>query len=133
MLVLGAICLAMGCRSSGGQQAVPGYERVAADRFGDSVTFFPNAADGYVLCVHELASDVPMPYPRVSYFVFDKEVERIVFEEQEITGRVSWLDEYHIEVEIVPGTVTANRQPPQGYVVDVRTGERRSRPASHQK
>jgi hypothetical protein len=127
VLLIGMICLLAGCRTSGEQQSAPEYERIAADRFGDEVTFFPNASDDYVLCVHRVSSDVPMPHPRISFFVFDKPGEQVVFEEKAITGSVSWLDDHRIEVSIIPGTVTAERQPPQGYVVDVRTGERVSR------
>jgi hypothetical protein len=127
ILVFACYGLFMGCRTSGEQQSAPGFEQIAKHRFGESATFVHNAEGDYVLCMQEIETAVQEPHPKISFFVFDQAGSRVVFEESEITGTVAWLDAYSIEVAIVPGMISSESQPLPGYIVDVRTGERKSR------
>jgi hypothetical protein len=64
------------------------------------------------------------PHPTVSFVVYGKGQESVTYE-SEVIGSVTWLDDYHLEVVVVPGMVKADSSPRSvTYRVDARSGAR---------
>ena len=122
--------LIAGCKSTEAPKEVPEvdvattYVSLAHDKFGENAEFVENRTGEFVLVVSKAAPTAMDPNPSVSFFVFGKDQDAITYE-SEVIGSVTWLDDYHLEVVIVPGIVKADSSPRSvTYRVDARSGAR---------
>jgi len=131
--------IAAGCKSSEGSkdasqvETTPSLLQLAKERFGDNAEFIGNAKGDYVLVVSKTEPSQMSPQPTASFFVYGKEKNEVTYE-SEVVGSVTWLDDYYLEVVVIPGIVKADSEPGGvTYRVDVRTGSRveTTTPARH--
>lgn len=131
--------IAAGCKSSEASKETPQmetpapYVQLAKERFGDDAEFIENSTGDFVLVVSKTEPSQMAPQPTASFFVFGKEKGEVTYE-SEIVGSVTWLDDYYLEVVVIPGIVKADSEPGGvTYRVDVRTGSRveATTPARH--
>lgn len=127
LLVVG-IAVMPGCKSSDttneASSMQPRYVELAKARYGENVEFIDNGVGNFVLVVSKAKPSQMAPHPEVSFFVYGKEESDVTYE-SEVVGSVTWLDDYHLEVVIVPGIVKAGSEPGGvTYRIDVRTGSR---------
>ncbi|HUF10388.1 MAG TPA: hypothetical protein VMO47_13795 [Rhodothermales bacterium] len=102
----------------------PAYVQLAHDRFGDNAKLVENPTGEFVLIVSESERDQMNPHPKVTFFVYSKDQSEVTYE-SEVAGSVTWLDEYHLEVVVIPGIVRADSEPGGvTYRVDARSGSR---------
>lgn len=128
--VAAAVVLFASCKSSETAKETPQdetpvtYLQLAEARFGKNAEFIENPTGEFVLVVSRSEPDQVNPHPTVNFFVFGKE-EREVTYESEVIGSVTWLDDYHLEVVVIPGIVKADSDAGGvTYRVDARTGSR---------
>lgn len=124
LLALAAASIASGCKSSGETKKPESYVALAKERYGDNAEFIDNATDEYVLVVSKTEPSQTAPQPTASFFVYGKEEGAVTYED-EIVGSVTWLDDYYLELVIIPEIVKADSEPGGVvYRVDVRSGSR---------
>ncbi len=132
-LFLAAMVSFTGCKSSEGsketvqmdQSTTPAYVDLAGQRFGKNAEFVDNPTGEYVLVVSKTQPTAEHPQSSVSFFVFGKQQDEVVYEDSELVSSVAWLDEYYLEVVVIPGIVKADAEPGGvTYRVDARTGSR---------
>jgi len=121
---------ASGCRSSKSakddaeMKGPVSYVEMAKERFGDNAEFIENATSEFVLVVSKSKVSPLSVNDAVKFFVFGKKENEVTYE-SEIVGSVTWLDDYHLEVVVLPRVVKADAE--SGgvtYRVDARTGSR---------
>lgn len=129
-LPLATAVTAAGCKSSEGTKqsdeaaARAEYMELAKERFGDDAEFIENPTNEFVLVVSKTEPSQTAPQPTASFFVYGMGEHEITYE-SEITGSVTWLDDYYLEVVVTPGIVKADSEPGGvTYRVDVRSGTR---------
>jgi len=121
-----------GCKSSENpketsqveQSTIPGYVVLAKERFGDKAEFIENPTGEYVLVVSQDEPTATASRPTVRFFVYGKNESDVTYQ-SEIIGSVTWLDDYYLEVVIIPGIVKLDAE--SGgvtYRVDARSGSR---------
>ena len=126
---LSVAILSGGC-SKGAKEVVetppsPTYVDLAQQRFGKNAELVDNPTGEYVLVVSKMKQTAQNPQPTVSFFVYGKKQNDVVYEDTELVGSVAWLDEYYLEVVVIPGIVKVDAEPGGvTYRVDVRTGSR---------
>lgn len=128
--VAAAVSLLAACKSTEAPKEAPQmeapatYVQLAQDRFGENAEFIENATGEFVLVVSRTEPDQMNPLPSVDFFVFGKEESTVTYE-SEVIGSVTWLDDYYLEVIVIPGIVKADSDPGGvTYRVDARTGSR---------
>ncbi len=124
------LLLVYGCSSSDACKkgtAEEALARTAAEKFGSDYQLSESPGEKYVLCVKRTEKGkIPGPAP-LAYFVFEKETETILFEEQLNRGTVKWFDDYHVQISAQPGAITTDEEKNKelkGYKIDVRTGKK---------
>lgn len=131
-LFLAAMVSFTGCKSSEppkeasqmDEPAAPAYVELASERFGKNAEFVENPTGEYVLVVSRTEPSAQNPQPTVSFFVYGKTESDVTYE-SEVIGSVTWLDDYYLEVVVIPGIVKANAEPGGViYRVDARSGSR---------
>jgi hypothetical protein len=103
-------------------------QQMAAERYGATadVDILPNALGTYVLVRHQRPETPEQPVAATSYFVVALAADTLSVEERSLPGTVTWADPKHLRVRLIPGTVPVTGRAPEGYLVDVRTGQRRA-------
>ena len=104
--------------------STPPYVQLAHERFGDNAKFVENPTGEFVLIVSESEIDQMNPHPKVTFFVYGKDQSEVTYE-SDVVGSVTWLDDYYLEVVVIPGIVRADAEPGGvTYRVDARSGSR---------
>lgn len=122
--------LVAGCKSSEAPKEAPQveepptYVELAESRFGKNAEFVENSTGEFILVVSKPEATAMDPHPQVSFFIYGKKQNQVTYQ-SEVIGSVTWLDEYHLEVVVIPGIVKADSDPGGvTYRIDARTGSR---------
>lgn len=103
--------------------SVAKYKKLAVDKYEDNITYRVNLTHSYVLCYQQSRPTSLNPFPPVQFFVYDIKNERVLFEDSLANGSIKWLNNYQIQVSMIPGIVTGDEVADQklpGYIYDVK-------------
>ena len=101
------------------------YETIAIERYKERIEYIFNESKTHVLCMKTSKPTTKMPKSTVSFFVFDLNSEKIVFEDAIADGSLRWINDR--QLEIVQKTGTVSKKDPdrrQGYLFDLDTGKK---------
>lgn len=120
--------LISGCRSSlpKSELETEPYRRVAVERFGPAAEFIFNEGRTHVICVRRTKPTTTHPQATLDFFVWEISTKVIIHEQHVPDGSVKWLDDVHLQVDMIPGIVQGNdsaSSADHGYTFNVRTGE----------
>lgn len=128
-LLLTAVTL--GACTSGANQALMdsparAYQQLAREKYGDRVEYTANTSGSLMLCSRIRKTTSLAPQRTIDLFVFDLQMNKIIFEESVVDGDVAWKDDRRLQIAIRPGIIPGEdaQKQPLVYLVDVRTHER---------
>ena len=126
ILIILFLVFSISCSKSGYQSSDnTNYKSLAEKKFGLEQTTYEESGDGhYVLCKHLLESSND-PYTSWEFFVFDKNSNKIIFEDKIDRGKVKWFSNNELEISHTPGTMATNQSKDDYmWIVNVETGEK---------
>ena len=84
------------------------YEMIAVEKFTDHIDYVFNETKTHVLCMKTNKATPKMPESTVTFFVYELQNEKIVFEESVADGSVHWITDRRLEIVQKTGTVSKN-------------------------
>ncbi|MEO8399217.1 MAG: hypothetical protein ABI550_05295 [Ignavibacteriaceae bacterium] len=87
------------------------YQLVAREKFQKNYEVLFNEDERYVLCIKRKKSSSLLPSPPLSFFIYDRVNEKIIYQDELPGGNVKWLNNYQVEIKTIPGTITGDEQP----------------------
>ncbi|MGD8306929.1 MAG: hypothetical protein PVF17_09760 [Ignavibacteria bacterium] len=97
------------------------YVNLAKEKFNDNYSIQMNSDKSCVLCfTKSLDGNELAP---LKYFLYDLNNEKIIFEDAVGPGSVQWINDYQIQVSIIPGIVKGEENSEgnvPGYIYDIK-------------
>ena len=106
-------------------ESTPPYIREARQRFDEKFICEHNATEEYVMCSYRPEPTALSTMPQIAFFVWDVAAKEILFEQSNVHGSSGWVDDFEIEMTLIPGIVTEEERGAPIFRIDVRTGNRR--------
>lgn len=102
-------------------ETVDEYVKLAKERFNDNYSIQMNSDKSYVLCFTK-SLDGKEQAP-LKYFLYDLNNEKIIFEDAVGPGSVQWINDYQIQVSVIPGIIKGEENFEgniSGYIYDTK-------------
>lgn len=97
------------------------FKKIAVEKFDNNYQFKFNSDSTYLICYsqNKKSQDV---FPPLKYFIYDLNNNDIVFEESLPNGKIKWINDFQVQVYIVPGIVHGdeNKNSSSVYIYDVK-------------
>ncbi len=90
-----------GC-GSGGDNSIPVYHRLAAQKYGINYSVIFNSDSSYVLCTNNGGVPGKLPRKALRFFVYDLKNGKIIFEDTYATAKIKWINKYKLSVKNFP-------------------------------
>jgi hypothetical protein len=104
------------------------YRLLAESKYGTGFEELLNPSGTAVVCLKASKPTQLQPQQQIAFFVYDLQTKSLLFEDSIPNGSVRWKDSVSVMVNLVPGTVRDEEQPPfvrLGYIFDLRTRKTR--------
>ncbi len=99
--------------------------RAAQEKYGKNVRMTYNPSRNLVAAQHEITTGKEGAPGTLAFTVYSLKTGKPTCSDAVPTGKLSWQDDFHLQVKIVPGALRESRIDGYGYVYHVLTGKRR--------
>ena len=125
VVIILSFMVLVSCSKSSKITTTQNHIDIATERYGESsFNCNSNGANTLELCVHQTNSGGTTA-PSWEYFVFNKETEKIVFENSVNQGKVKWFSNSELVVTKMPGTMAEDQtMDDYAWIIDVNTGRK---------
>ena len=97
---------------------------IANEKFKSNFNIRYNSKNNFALCTHRNKSSIPGP-ESINFFVYDLINDKISYESKISKGSISWISEYEIKIEEIPGIVQKdNIMQTHIYILNVKTNSK---------
>ncbi len=111
ILMIAAIFLSHCCSSTNTGSNQTDLENRAKEKFKSGYNIILNDEKDFAVCLKRFKTTPAMPSPPVSFFIYDLNNEKIIYESELANGNIKWKNNYQVEIETIPGTVTGYESP----------------------
>ncbi|RMD90032.1 MAG: hypothetical protein D6813_09800 [Calditrichaeota bacterium] len=126
LLIVNIFLISCAVHNQNNFRNLPGYQIIAQKKWGSSTQFLFNTDSSFVICLKQAKPTAKNPLPRLSFFIYDINKERILFEDSFENGTIHWMGPYQVEVIPMPGTVTV-RGAVYSWIYDLKNKKRYQR------
>ncbi len=102
VIFLSCIILQAACSSAHVQKTLLNkkleYEKLAEEKYKSNYKFLFNKDSMFVLCVKQFKSTPQFPQYRINFFIFDKNKNKILFEDSISDGKVNWINNFQVKI-----------------------------------
>ncbi|RMH73748.1 MAG: hypothetical protein D6675_01630 [Gemmatimonadetes bacterium] len=102
------------------------YQEIAQRRFLGQAEYRFNPTKTHVMVIRrgKTRPFTPKYAQPLEFFIFDLAEQRIVYEDQQANGKVTWVTPHQIKVTLFPETMQGIENEPYGYLYDVQTQQK---------
>jgi hypothetical protein len=99
---------------------MPEFKIIAKEKYGASVQYLFNESQTHVICYKQSKDKIRNQFNMLQYFVYDIKKCSILLEADLSAGKIRWLDDKNIEIQIIPGIVQAkDPEPKQTKIINI--------------
>ena len=84
------------------------YQKIAEEKYKHDIIYTFNQSKSYVLCKKFVKPSPKMHQSSVSFFVYDLEKDKIVYEKSVDNGKVKWANDSKLKISIIPGIISGD-------------------------
>ena len=85
-------------------------ESLALQKYKENFVFHKNSSNTFVLCIKQDKSPNSPVSKLTKYFLYDLDIDELIFEETIANGTVEWLNDHQIRVSLIPGIVRGDEK-----------------------
>ncbi|OGU36901.1 MAG: hypothetical protein A2068_01000 [Ignavibacteria bacterium GWB2_35_6b] len=96
---------------------------MAKEKFAENYIMEFNPSKSYMLCFKKENKHKDQAPAPLTYFIYDINNDSVLFEESIGAGRVKWLNDYQVEISLIPGIVKGDEKQEDtnlNYIYDLR-------------
>jgi len=102
---------------------IEALKKIAKEKYKDYFELLYNTKKDFALCINKNKSDIPSP-ESINYFVYDLLKNKITYEGNISQGNISWISDYEIRLEEIPGIVQRSGSVVNVYILNVKTNSK---------
>jgi len=98
--------------------------KLALERLGPDYSLDFNSDKSFILCVGKHKPTRLLPSPPFTFFLWNCQTKKVVYEKELQNGDVFWLDDGHLEIRRIPTMLSIDEKKNKllfGYVLNIKT------------